>query len=361
MVNHKQESCVENLLHPKQVRTMEKKSIFSKASVIFAFLAIFLLSSTGQAADFTKITVRLSTNGTDLANDTRAAKMFAQKIAEKTGGAVKVQVFPNEQLAGGNFAKGVSMLSQGVTDMAVYSTSPMSALDDRLMVSTMPWALSSYEEAEKLFLPENSGGQFIASVLKGKGLVYLGATHNGFKAMTNGKRAIRAPEDLRGMKVRVPGGALFMDFYRSLGADPVAMSWGEVFTALQQGTIDGHDNSLSTINSANVFEVQKYISITGHAYEAFTFAINERKFKQMNEATQKIFGETLVEACLEMNALAVKEEQGIREKFEKAGCEVIDITPENLAKFKEIVRAPVTQKYGEKYGKEACAAFNITF
>lgn len=340
---------------------MEKKSIFSKVSIVFASLAILLLAGTVHAADFTKINVRLSTNGTDLANDTRAAKIFAQKIGEKTGGAVKVQVFTNEQLAGGNFAKGVSMLSQGIIDMAVYSTSPLSALDDRLMVSTMPWALANYQEAETLFLPENSGGRYITSVLKEKGLVYLGATHNGFKAMTNGKRAIRAPEDLQGMKVRVPGGALFMDFYRALGADPVAMSWGEVFTALQQGTIDGHDNSLSTINSANVFEVQKYISITGHAYEAFTFSINEKKFKQMNESTQKIFRETMVEACLEMNAMAVKEEQSIREKFVAAGCEIIDITPENLAKFKEAVRIPVTQKYGEKYGKDACAAFNITF
>ena len=340
---------------------MKTKRLGSKISVVLASLAVLLMFGTAAANDFTKINVRLSCNGTDLANDTRAAKLFAKMIGEKTGGAVKVQVFPNEQLAGGNFAKGVGMLSQGVIDMAVYSTSPLSALDDRLMVSTMPWAFSSYDEAEKLFLPDSTGGKFIASVLKEKGLVYLGAVHNGFKAMTNGKRPIQAPEDLQGLKMRIPGGALFMDFYRALGADPVAMSWGEVFTALQQGTIDGHDNSLSTINSANVFEVQKYISIVNHTYEAFTFSIGEKKFAKMNEATQKVFRKTMVEACLAMNAEAVKEEQGIREKFAAAGCEINVVTPENIAKFKEAIRVPVTQKYGEKYGKDACAAFNITF
>ena len=127
------------------------------------------------------------------------------------------------------------------------------------MVSTLPWIFSDYQAAEDAFY--GAGGEYIDSVLQTKGLYYLGAVHNGFKAMTNSKHPIEKPEDLKGLKMRIPGGDFFSAFYTAFGASPQAMSWSEVFTALQQGTIDGHDNSLSTINSAIVQEVQKYISI----------------------------------------------------------------------------------------------------
>ena len=337
-----------------------KKSLF--AMLMAASMTIgWALPQQAVAADddFTKIRLRMTVNGTDIANDTRAARLFAKMVEEQSNGAVVIQVFPNDQLGGGSQAKGVEMLSQGITDMAAYSTSIISLLDDKMMVSTMPWTFTSYDEAEALFLPDASGGQYISKVMAGKGLVYLGSVHNGFKLMTSGKRPIQKPEDLNGLKMRIPGGALFMDFYKAFGADPIAMTWTEVFTALQQGTIDGHDNSASTINSANVFEVQKYMTVTNHTYEAFSFAINQKKFDSMNEKTQKLVREKLVEAVLETNKAIVSEEQGIKDKFVAAGVELYTLSPEEMAQFKAVIQVPVIDKYKETFGAEGCAAFNI--
>ena len=120
-------------------------------------------------------------------------------------------------------SKGLEMLCNGTVDLDIHSTSVISNLDNRLMVSTLPWLFSDYQEAEDAFYGE--GGEYIDSILQEKGVYYLGAVHNGFKAITNSKHPIQKPEDLKGLKIRIPGGSFFSDFYSMLGASPQAMSW----------------------------------------------------------------------------------------------------------------------------------------
>ena len=144
--------------------------------------------------DFDTVSLRLSCNGTDQANDTKAANLFAKLVNEKSGGKVTVTVFPNDQLAGGNMSKGLEMLCDGTVDLDVHSTSIISNLDNTLMVSTLPWIFSDYQAAEDAFY--GAGGEYIDSVLQTKGLYYLGAVHNGFKAMTNSKHPIEKPVTL---------------------------------------------------------------------------------------------------------------------------------------------------------------------
>lgn len=307
--------------------------------------------------DFEKVTLTMSCNGTDLANDTRAARLFADKIYEKSGGRITVNVFPNDQLAGGNMSKGLEMVCGGSVDLDVHSTSIIANLDNRLMVSTLPWLFSDYQEAEDAFY--GAGGEFINSVLEEKGVYYLGAVHNGFKAMTNSRHPIQSPEDLKGLKIRIPGGEFFGAFYSAFGASPQAMSWSEVFTALQQGTIDGHDNSLGTINSANVQEVQKYISISRHTYEAFTFMVNARRFDSLNEDTQNLIRLCAEEATKEMNRQIIADEDALKEKFaEESGCEIYTFSEEDMAAFREVVK-PLMDEYKEIYGEEACVSFGV--
>ncbi|MCI8416794.1 MAG: DctP family TRAP transporter solute-binding subunit [Lachnospiraceae bacterium] len=311
----------------------------------------------GTEGNYDTVSLRLSCNGTDMGNDTKAAKLFAEKIQEKSGGKITVTVFPNDQLAGGNMSKGLEMLCDGTVDMDVHSTSIIAALDNSLMVSTLPWLFSDYQAAEDAFY--GAGGEYIDSVLQQKGVYYLGAVHNGFKAMTNSKRPIQRPEDLSGLKIRVPGGEFFSAFYEKFGASPQAMSWSEVFTALQQGTIDGHDNSLSTINSANVQEVQKYISLSRHTYEAFTFMANAQKFDTLNADTQNLIRECVEEATKEINQQIIADEDSLAEKFQKEnGCELYTFTEEDIAAFKEVVQ-PLVDEYKGIYGEAACNAFGV--
>ena len=307
--------------------------------------------------DFDTVSLRLSCNGTDQANDTKAANLFAKLVNEKSGGKVTVTVFPNDQLAGGNMSKGLEMLCDGTVDLDVHSTSIISNLDNTLMVSTLPWIFSDYQAAEDAFY--GAGGEYIDSVLQTKGLYYLGAVHNGFKAMTNSKHPIEKPEDLKGLKMRIPGGDFFSAFYTAFGASPQAMSWSEVFTALQQGTIDGHDNSLSTINSANVQEVQKYISISKHAYESFTFMANAKKFDTLTPDTQQLIRDCVEEATKTMNQEIIANEETLVDKFtNENGCEIYTFTEDDMAAFKEVVQ-PLIDEYKGIYGAEACAAFGV--
>lgn len=314
-------------------------------------------NATGNVGDIDTLNLKLTCNGTDIANDTSTANIFKELIEERSGGKITVTVYPNDQLASGDMAKGLELVCDGTVDIDIHSTSIISNLDNSLMVSTLPWTFSGYQEAEDYFF--GTGGEYINSVLEQKGLVYLGAVHNGFKAMTCSKVQIKTPDDLKGLKIRIPGGDFFSAFYTAYGASRQAMSWAEVFTALQQGTIDGHDNSLSTINSANVQEVQKYITISNHTYEAFTWSANKAKFDSYSPATQELIKSCVEEACKTKNQDIVNGEEDLKTKFaEENGCELYTLTEDDIAAFKAVI-ADLLEEYKGIYGEKACTAFGI--
>lgn len=312
-----------------------------------------------SAPAYESLSIMLSCNGqSDTANDVIGANLFKQYIEEQSGGAITVTVYNNDQLAGGDMTKGLELVVDGTVQMDIHSTSIISRLDERLMVSCLPWTFSGYEDAENAFF--GKGGEFVASVLASNGLTYLGALHNGFKAMTSSKCQITCPADLAGQKIRTPGGDLWNGFWSALGASPQAMSWAEVYTAMQQGTIDGHDNSLSTINSANVQEVQKYITISNHTYEAFTWTANTAWYESLPVATQELIASCAEKACKDANVQIVESMGAIQEAYETNGFNSVYVLSEDeIAAFKEAV-ADVTATYMEQYGADACAAFGIS-
>lgn len=306
---------------------------------------------------YDKVELKLSCNGTDTANDTTAAKLFAELVSEKSGGVVTVKVYNNDQLASGDMQKGLELVLDGTVDIDCHSTSIISSLDNSLMVSTLPWIFADYQAAEDAFW--GAGGEYINSVINEKGLTYMGAVHNGFKLMTCSKHLIEKPEDLAGLKIRIPGGDFFSAFYKAYGASPQAMSWAEVFSALQQGTIDGHDNSISTCYSNNIQEVQKYFTVSRHTYEAFTFMANTEKFNSLNEATQQLLRECMEEACKTTNAqIVANEDAQIQDCIDKNGCEFYYFTEEDVAAWREPI-ADLIEEYKGVYGEAACTAFNV--
>lgn len=253
--------------------------------------------------------------------------------------------------------KGLELVMDGTVQMDIHSTSIISSIDKRLMVSCLPWTFSDYQAAEDAFF--GAGGEFVSSVLAEHGLTYLGALHNGFKCMTSSKCQIKAPSDLVGQKIRTPGGDLWNGFWSALGASPQAMSWSEVYTAMQQKTIDGHDNSPSTINSANVQEVQKYITVSNHTYEAFTWSANSDWYNGLNEATQELIASCAKQACLDANKQIEDSMEEILSSWEGNGYnEIYRLSDSEIEVFKEAV-ASVTEQYANEYGQEACTAFGI--
>ena len=195
----------------------------------------------------------MSVNGTDTQIDSKVANKFADLVSEASNGNVTISVYPNDQLASGNATKGIEMLAVGAVDLAAYATSVMAVLDEQIGIATIPYTFSNYTEAKQII--DTSGGKYYEKLLADKGITYLGSFHNGFRQISNNKHEVRTPEDVQGLKIRVPGGEVYMDFFNTLGADPIAMSWSEVFTAIQQGTIDGQENGVSITKSAKMNEV----------------------------------------------------------------------------------------------------------
>lgn len=203
---------------------------------------------------------------------------------------------------------------------------------------------------------KRGGGKYYEKLLADKGITYLGSFHNGFRQISNNKHEVRTPEDVKGLKIRVPGGEVYMDFFNTLGADPIAMSWSEVFTAVQQGTIDGQENGVSITKSAKMNEVQKYITIWNYSYENDLFVANSKIWNTLEPKTQQLLREKAKEACNWGRQQVENEEDGIIAEFEEDAIIVTKLTPEELNTFKNAVE-PVREKFINKYGKENYNAF----
>lgn len=336
-----------------------------KRSILLGVMLVcFIFSLTGCAAteserkegEYQKIKLVMAVNGTNIATDTKTALRFAEMVKEESNGNILIDVFPNDQLAGGNMTKGVEMVADGAVDLAAYATSPMSVLDQKLLVGTIPWTFDNYQQARKVI--DTTGGAYYEKLLKAQGLTYLASVHNGFRQITNNKHAVHTPEDVAGLKIRVPGGEVYMRFFRTFDADPVAMSWGEAFTAIQQGTIDGQENGFSVTASAKVDEIQKYMTVWNYTYENYLFVFNTEIFESLEPKTQDLLRRKAREACEWGRDMVEANEKTLEDKFRSEGMEVVVLDSAQLAPFKEKI-APLVDELKVKFGPEACEAFQI--
>jgi len=333
--------------------------------VITLIICLILLSGCGGAAgtgesgdsEYQKINLVMSVNGTDTQIDTRVARYFAQLVEERSNGNVTVDVFPNDQLAGGNATKGIEMIAQGSTDLAAYATCTLAVIDSQLPVATIPWSFDSYAEARQVI--DSTGGSYYAERLAAKGITYIGSFHNGFRQLSNSKTVVDEPADLKNLKIRVPGSEVYMGFFRALGADPTSMSWSEVFTAIQQGTIDGQENGASVTSTAKMDEIQKYMTIWNYSYENDLFIANTRIWESLEENTRQLLTECALEACNWGRDALEAEEADILARFEANGMVVTYLNDEQKAAFAEAISE---WKAGmiDRFGEYACSAFGIT-
>lgn len=312
--------------------------------------------STGSNSEYPELNLSMAVNGTDTQIDTQVGQKLAELVSEKSGGNITIDVFPNDTLAGGNATKGIEYVCAGSTDLAAYATSTLSAIDPLLNIATMPWTFDSYEQAAEVIA--TTGGEYYADELDDKGLTYLGAFHNGFRQLTNSKHAVTKPDDLKGLKIRIPGSEIYMTFWQAVGASPTAMSWSEVFTAIQQGTIDGQENGVPITDSAKMYEVQKYLTLWNYCYDADLVIANSKVWDSLDEKTQDLLKECIAEACEWGNDKIVEDEKTLIEKFKDNGMQVDELTDEQLEPFKELIKEPMNE-IKAKYGKDACEAFGI--
>ena len=305
---------------------------------------------------YEKVRLVMTANGTDLGIETLTARRFADLVAKASGGNVLIEFYPNDELTGGNTNEAVRSLSEGTVDLGAYVSGTMSLLDPRLEVATIPWSFANYREARQVI--DSTGGKFYEKVLADYGLIYLGSTHNAMRQLSNNRNPVRTPDDLKDMKIRVLGGDVYRLFFETLDAQPVPLGWSELNIAIRQGVIEGQENGFFLMRSGHLDEIQKYMTVWNYLYENYLFVINRKTFDQLQPNTQQLLREKMREACEWSRDYLEAEEDKIRAQFVEDGLQVIDLTPEQLAVFKERVR-PLREKLKATYGQEACTAFRI--
>ncbi len=306
------------------------------------------------ATEFPEMNIKMSVSTSDTSTWFKGGQKFADIVSEKTGGKVQVKVYANEQLSSGSQTKGIEQLQSGITDMSFHSTIIYSILDAKFGVVSMPWILPTYEDVDAAL--NGAPGQEIKDILLTKGIQPLGFGENGYRQITNSKMVIDEPADMAAMKIRIPGINMYIDLFKELGADPTAMNFSEVFTSLQQGTIDGQENPLPVIMSSKLYEVQKYISLWNYSYDPIILGVNKALFDKMSPELQQIFLDAGEEACayqVEINR--AETEEGVA-FLEDKGMEVTALTSDQIAAFQDKM-VPIYTKYEEIVGKDLMDAF----
>ncbi|MCD8138770.1 MAG: DctP family TRAP transporter solute-binding subunit [Planctomycetaceae bacterium] len=323
---------------------------------VIALCALLCVSVGASAVDYPKVNLKMSTTVSEQSNAAVMCKVFADRIREETGGNIRVRVYPSDQLSGGNMSKGVEMIQRGGIDCAFEPVDVMAVIDQSLLALSIPWTYPDYAAAEQNLL--GSGGDYIKKQLAAKGVECLGFIHNGFRQLTNNRNEVRKPEDLRGMKLRVPGGDVFVNFFSAFGADPVAMSFSELFTALQQGTVDGQENGFDLIVANKFYEVQKYLTNWNYSYGAFALVFNKKKFDSLTPETQELIRRVGAEVCRQGNQNVVDDEEKKKQIVIDADCKLIELSQDEIDEFKKLL-PDYYAAMKAKYGAEACAALGI--
>lgn len=221
-----------------------------------------------------------------------AAVKFAESVKARTNGRIEIQVAHSAQL--GDDAAMVTALRSGTLDISANSQGAVAAVVPEFAALGLPFLFGDVGKAWSVM--DGPVGKELGEKAAAKGMVLLGLWDNGIRQMSNSKRAIKSPADLKGLKMRTPPDAVTIDIMQSMGADAQQIKFSELYVALQQGVVDGQENPLTNIASAKLYEVQKFISLTGHKYESTPFLMSKRSWDRLTEADRKAFAEAAAEA-----------------------------------------------------------------
>ncbi|MBW1614094.1 MAG: DctP family TRAP transporter solute-binding subunit [Deltaproteobacteria bacterium] len=264
------------------------------------------------------------------------AQKFADLVKEKTNGQINIKPYWGSSLLKGAQLKSPQMVASGVIDCAYESTINSSPVMPEMNIFSLPFFINNFENLDKMEYGET--GKAIFKVMDKKGLVGLAWAENGFRQVTNSKRAIHIPADLKGLRLRVVGSPIFIDTFRQLGADPVNMNWGDAVTAFQQGVVDGQENPVGVLIPVQIWQYHKYSTFWNYLVDPVIVYWNKKQFNAFPEYIQKAIREAAVESA----------------RFEKALCRAgLDGDKSlNILKneFNYTMKVPEPVKYMESKG-----------
>lgn len=273
-----------------------------------------------------------------------AGQKFADVVAERSGGKIKVSLYPGAVL--GSDQQNLSAVRGGTLDFTTMATGLLGGINSEFMVFDLPFMFNNSQEAYAL--SDGPVGAGLMEKLSEAGIHGLGIWDLGFRNMTNNRRPIAKLEDIQGLKLRVIAAPVYIDLFTQLGANPVPMTFGEVYGALESGAIDGQDNPLAVIESAKFAEVQDYLSITRHIYTGMPFLMSGNTWNGLSADEQKIITDAAEEAKQFGRELVQEQEAAAIERL-GAEMEVNELAPEEVARMREAAR-PVIDKFAAEAG-----------
>ena len=249
------------------------------------------------------------------------ARQFKKALEEVAPGQFEVQFFPSRQL--GDEKEMLEGLSFGTLDSAVITNSPISRIALPFQVNDMPFIYGSKQEAYKVL--DGPAGQKLMKSLERKNIIGFGFAEGGYRQMINNTRPVYTPEDVEGIKWRVMPNPVYIGMFRSLGGNAVPMAWGEVFTAMQQGTIDGLEIPIAVIYNNSYFEVAKYLSLTNHTYSALGLLMSKRRYESLTPDQKAAVRKAARKAIEEERRMNMANVKALIEKIKEKGMQVNEV------------------------------------
>jgi tripartite ATP-independent transporter DctP family solute receptor len=275
--------------------------------------------------------------------------VFCDEIDKGTQGRYKCQQFPNSALGGER--EQIEAVQLGTQDLVNTSTGPLGNFVPEVKVVDIPFLFRNYDHARKVM--DGPIGQDILKKMQAKGLIGLAWTENGFRHMTNNKHAIVNAEDARGLKMRTMENKVHMEGYKTFGILPTPMPFPELFTALQQGTVDGQENPIPVILASKFSQVQKHLSLTGHVYSPAVLILSPAVWGKLSEADKKVFVEAAQKGGAAQRKKVNDDEANGIAQLKKEGMQVVEQV--NGESFRKAV-APAYANYAKEFGADKIAA-----
>ena len=325
--------------------TIRRRSLTAAAFALGSSFTLFFGAVAPAAAqDIQERTIRFGHLNTADHPVSFGVKRFAELVAAKSGGKMKVQEFPASAL--GNELQQQSALQGGIQEMSAPATTSLAGIVKEFGLIDFPFAVSTFAQADALL--DGPLGQALIAKLPEKGLVALGYWDLGFRNVTNSKRPITKPEDLEGLKIRVIPNPVFLETFKAFKANPLPMPFAELYGALESKAVDGQENPFAVIQSNKFFEVQKYLSATNHVYAANIVLVSKRFWDKLSPAEQKIMNDAANETRAYQRQVSRAAAQKAVAELQAKGMQYNELSAAEQGRMRQVAK-PVTDKFIATY------------
>lgn len=315
-------------------------------------IALVLSAALAQAQDIQERTIRFGHLNNPDHPTSLGVRKFAEIVSAKSGGKITVREFPSSQL--GNELQQQSALQGGVQEMLVASTTSLVGIVKEFGLFDFPFLFANGRQADAMV--DGPLGQLIAGKLPEKGVVVLGYFDLGFRNITNSRRPITKGEDLAGLKLRVIPNPVFLETFRTFGANPLPMPFAELYGALESKAVDGQENPFSVILSSKFYEVNKFVSGTNHVYATNPIQISKRFWDRLSAAEKALLQAAATEAQVYQRAVSREMASKALGELQAKGMTYNEIAPAEIERMRAAVK-PVYDKFTAAYDADVVKLF----